>query len=156
MFSYTDESLVNPILLNRMHKIETKGYTKKDKAVIATKYMLPQLYKEFNLTEKEVSFEEEAIEYLANVVSGEEKGVRDLKRGLTTCLAKINLLRLGVPEEQVLIGGKQNTKEGKDKAGDVGETVEGRKTQFPLRVTQKLVSKLARASEGELPFNMYS
>ena len=156
VFSYNDESLVNPILLNRMHKIETKGYTKKDKAVIATKYMLPQLYKEFNLTEKEVSFEEEAIEYLANVVSGEEKGVRDLKRGLTTCLAKINLLRLGVPEEQVLIGGKQNTKEGKDKAGDVGETVEGRKTQFPLRVTQKLVSKLARASEGELPFNMYS
>jgi ATP-dependent Lon protease len=156
VFSYNDESLVNPILLNRMHKIETKGYTKKDKAVIATKYMLPQLYKEFNITEEEVSFDDDAIEYLANVVSGEEKGVRDLKRGLTTCLAKINLLRLGVPEEQVLIGGKLDTKEGKGKGGDNEGTVKGTKTQFPLRVTQKLVSKLARASEGELPFNMYS
>ena len=163
VFSYNDESLVNPILLNRMHKIETKGYTKKDKAVIATKYMLPQLYKEFNISEEEVVFEDEAIEYLANVVSGEEKGVRDLKRGLTTCLAKINLLRLGVPEEQVLIGGKANKKEGKGKAKqanadkDSGDAAkEETKTKFPLRVTQKLVSKLARASEGELPFNMYS
>jgi ATP-dependent Lon protease len=163
VFSYNDESLVNPILLNRMHKIETKGYTKKDKAVIATKYMLPQLYKEFNISQEEVVFEDEAIEYLANVVSGEEKGVRDLKRGLTTCLAKINLLRLGVPEEQVLIGGKANKKEGKGKGkkeeadnGSGNAANEATKTKFPLRVTQKLVSKLARASEGELPFNMYS
>ena len=110
-------------------------------------------------------FEDEAIEYLANVVSGEEKGVRDLKRGLTTCLAKINLLRLGVPEEQVLIGGKASKKEGKAKAKQeesdaakesIDAAKEETKTKFPLRVTQKLVSKLARASEGELPFNMYS
>ncbi len=166
VFSYNDESLVNPILLNRMHKIETKGYTKKDKAVIATKYMLPQLYKEFNISKEEVVFEDEAIEYLANVVSGEEKGVRDLKRGLTTCLAKINLLRLGVPEEQVLIGGKAKKKEdkgkGKQEEADRESSDSARKsdsetkTKFPLRVTQKLVSKLVRASEGELPFNMYS
>ena len=34
IFSYNDESKVNPILLDRMYRIQTKGYDKKEKTTI--------------------------------------------------------------------------------------------------------------------------
>ena len=34
IFSYNDESRVNPILLDRMYKIATKGYESKEKKII--------------------------------------------------------------------------------------------------------------------------
>jgi len=43
IFSYNDESRVNPILLDRMYKIQTQGYEKKDKRVISNQYLIPKI-----------------------------------------------------------------------------------------------------------------
>jgi ATP-dependent Lon protease len=43
IFSYNDESKVNPILLDRMYRINTSGYNKKDKTQIAQKYLIPKI-----------------------------------------------------------------------------------------------------------------
>lgn len=138
VFSYNDETLINPILLNRMFKVETKGYKPTEKAVIATEYMLPELMKEFALTQEEVRFESGAIDYLTGVVSGEEKGVRDLRRGLSTCLAKLNLLRLGMPLSKV-IGG--------DSASASKNPKTERKIEFPVVVDRELAIMLAKPPE---------
>ena len=139
VFSYNDETMINPILLNRMFKIETKGYGPKDKTVIAKEYLLPPLRKEYVLSEEEVVFGDDAIEYLVSVVSGEEKGVRDLKRGLSTCLARLNLLRLGMPLDQVI--GKEASYS--KRKGGVKRTLE-----FPVTVDRDLAATLAKPPEA--------
>ncbi len=136
VFSYNDESLINPILLNRMFKIETKGYEQKEKVVIAREYLLPALRKEYKLSEEEVVFGEDAISYLVSVVSGDEKGVRDLKRGIATCLARLNLLRLGMTLESVIGKEARYSK----RKGSV---------KFPVTLDRDLAATLAKPPEAK-------
>ncbi len=146
VFSYNEETLINPILLNRMFKVETKGYKPSEKAVIATEYMLPELLKEYSLTAEDVQFDAGAIDYLTGVVSGEEKGVRDLRRGLSTCLAKLNLLRLGMPLSQV-VGGDSASASKKPKTEH--------KIEFPVVVDRGLASLLSKPPESNF-MHIYS
>lgn len=166
VFSYNDESKINPILLNRMFKIEVKGYDAQEKARIALDYMLPGLLKEYSFTPEDVQFDESAIGYITQVVSGSEKGVRDMKRGLTTCLAKLNLLRLGMPLEHVFgknsrvckrkkkddgAGGTAGA--GRDGAGGDGDR-EGAAAvdngfTFPVVVDRDLAAMLAKPEEQQ-------
>ena len=46
IFSYNDESKVNPILKDRMYRIKTKGYSGKEKTVIANNYLLPKIHEQ--------------------------------------------------------------------------------------------------------------
>ena len=43
IFSYNDESKINPILKDRMYHIQTKGYNTKEKVIIAKNYLLPKI-----------------------------------------------------------------------------------------------------------------
>ena len=49
IFSYNDENLVNPILRDRMYRIQTDGYTAKEKTTIARDYLLPAIRKNLNI-----------------------------------------------------------------------------------------------------------
>jgi ATP-dependent Lon protease len=91
MFSYNDESNVNRILRDRMYVIEVDGYTKKEKIRIALDYLLPEIFKEFNMPKKH--FTEEVVEYIIDHIEKEE-GVRCLKRSLETICSKMNLKSL--------------------------------------------------------------
>lgn len=168
VFSYNDESKVNPILLNRMFKIEVKGYDAQEKTRIALDYMLPDLLKEYSFTSDDVQFDESAINYIIEVISGSEKGVRDMKRGLTTCLAKLNLLRLGMPLEQVVGKNSRVCKRRKNDggggvgaAGDVTGTTKddvetvGNGFTFPVVVDRDLASMLAKPAEQKF-MTLYS
>jgi len=52
IFSYNDESRINPILKDRMYRIQTDGYDSKQKIVIANNYLLPRLGSRSNLIKK--------------------------------------------------------------------------------------------------------
>merc|ERR1712086_543993 len=43
IFSYNDESKINPILKDRMYRIQTKGYDLKEKTVIAKDYLMSDI-----------------------------------------------------------------------------------------------------------------
>ena len=43
IFSYNDENRVNPILRDRMYRIQTQGYETKDKQIISNKYLVPSI-----------------------------------------------------------------------------------------------------------------
>jgi ATPase family associated with various cellular activities (AAA) len=96
IFSYNDESKVNPILLDRMYRIQTNGYTCKEKMIIAKKYMLPKIREQVNFKEGEIVIPDDALEYLISNVkfSKNEQGVRNLKRSLEIIHTKLNLFRL--------------------------------------------------------------
>jgi len=166
VFSYNDESKINPILLNRMFKIEVKGYDAQEKSKIALDYMLPDLLREYSFTPKDIQFDDSAIEYITSVVSGDEKGVRNMKRGLTTCLAKLNLLRLGMSLEHVFGKNSRLCKRGKKndgargtEGGDGGDA-SGKETAgngflFPVVVDRDLAAMLAKPPEQKF-MSLYS
>lgn len=93
IFSYNDESKINPILKDRMYKIETKGYNSKEKAIIARKHLLPAIRKQINFKEEDLILPDEVLNYLIQNYTKEEKGVRNLKRCLEMIFTKMNLSR---------------------------------------------------------------
>jgi ATP-dependent Lon protease len=93
IFSYNDESKINPILRDRMYKIQTKGYDAKEKAIIARKHLLPAIRKQIDFKEEDLVMTDEVLNYLIQTQTGEEKGVRNLKRCLEMIYTKMNLSR---------------------------------------------------------------
>lgn len=93
IFSYNDESKINPILKDRMYKIETKGYDAKEKAIIARKHLLPAIRKQIGFKEEDLILPDEVLNYLVQNYTKEEKGVRNLKRCLEMIFTKMNLSR---------------------------------------------------------------
>jgi len=96
IFSYNDESKVNPILKDRMYRIHTKGYDAKEKVKITRDYLLPKIREQVNFTEEDIIIPDETIQYLvsnSSLTKGED-GVRNLKRCLEIIYTKLNLFRL--------------------------------------------------------------
>lgn len=132
VFSYNDESLINPILKDRMYKIKTKGYETKEKIIIARKYMLPKLREQLEFNEKDVVWTDEMLMYIINNMTKGESGVRNLKRCLETIYSKLNLFRLMKL----------------DKENDVfGKHMDAR-IEFPLTLTKKIVDMFVKEHEA--------
>ena len=132
IFSYNDESKINPILKDRMYCIQTKGYNSKEKITIAKNYLLPKIREQVNFKEDELIIPDETIEYLTtnkNLTKGEE-GVRNLKRCLEIVHTKLNLFRLVNPENSII-----------NKEIDL-------KVEFPFNVTKEKLDKLIKNEEG--------
>ena len=102
IFSYNDESKVNPILKDRMYRIQTNGYKSIEKITIANNYLLPKLREQVNFSTEDVIIPDETIEYIVSnkcLTAGEE-GVRNLKRCLEVIHTKLNLFRLIKPDNE--------------------------------------------------------
>lgn len=134
IFSYNDESKVNPILKDRMYRIQTKGYDAKEKSIIARNFLLPKIRDQVNFEEDAVIIPDETMkELIANksIMKGEE-GVRNLKRSLEIIHTKLNLFRLMKPEKNIF-----------EKDMDL-------KIQFPIEVTSDHVKKLIKNDDEPL------
>ena len=131
IFSYNDESKVNPILLDRMYRISTKGYDNKEKTVIARNYLLPAIAKQIKFEEGNVMMDDATLDHIIEKYTEKEDGVRNLKRCLEIIYTKLNLYRLMSPDTSLFKD---------DKA---------LKVEFPFSVTTKIVDKLIKKeSEG--------
>lgn len=93
VFSYNDDSNINPILLDRMIKIKTNGYNTKDKLSIAKKHLIPDILKSYGFTSNDIIIDDCCIKYVIDNVDSEQ-GVRNLKRGFEEIIGKINLNRI--------------------------------------------------------------
>ena len=129
IFSYNDESRVNPILLDRMYKIQTAGYEKKDKRTISKDYLIPTIIKQVNFKEEDIIIPDETIDYLVENYTEGEKGVRNLKRSLEIIYTKLNLYRLMKPDSTLF------------------EKEMTLKVEFPYTVTTDIVKKLIKMDE---------
>lgn len=92
IFSHNNHEKINPILRDRMYNIRVEGFTLKEKLVIAEQYLIPEAMGAVGLFEK-ISFQKDVIEYIIENFTGQEKGVRELKRCVQTIMSKLNLLR---------------------------------------------------------------
>ena len=138
IFSYNDESKVNPILKDRMYNIETKGYGVQEKIVISNNYLIPKLAKELNMEKDSIVIDDDIIKYLVEKFTGEEKGVRNLKRCLEVVYSKLNLYYL-MGNGTKLFG------------EDIVENIE-----FPYTLDKKIVDKIITKNEQNVShLNMY-
>jgi hypothetical protein len=96
VFSYNDESMINPILKDRMVTIRVSGYNKAQKLIIARDYLMPSILAEYNLTDTDIQIANDVIEYIIERVD-EEEGVRNLRRGLDAVVGAINMHRYVPP-----------------------------------------------------------
>jgi ATP-dependent Lon protease len=133
IFSYNDESKVNPILRDRMYRIMTQGYDAKEKIVIARQYMLPKIRDQVNFKIDEIVIPDETIKYIvgAKHLTQEEAGVRNMKRCLEIIYTKLNLFRLMKPDENLF-------------SKDIKMEV-----KFPMTVTNKEVDVLIKNEEKQ-------
>jgi ATP-dependent Lon protease len=133
IFSYNDEALVNPILKDRMYRIQTKGYDVKEKTIIAQKYLLPKIREQVNFTAEEVIIPDDTIQYIVSTprFTRGEDGVRNLKRCLEIIHTKLNLFRLVKSDDNIF-------------AKDIGQHVE-----FPFTVLRKHVDVFIKNEETQ-------
>jgi len=137
IFSYNDESKVNPILRDRMYRIQTKGYDKKQKTTIARNYLLPTIRKQLNFTEKDVIIPDEVLHYIITSFTENEDGVRNLKRCLEIIHTKLNLYTLMKPDTNLFE---------EDMSLDV---------KFPYTLDNSIVDKLIKKCDSGTPLSMY-
>jgi len=131
IFSYNDESKVNPILLDRMYRINTTGYNKKDKTQIAQKYLIPKICAQVGFREGEIVISDSVIEHMVENYTDKEEGVRNLKRCLEVVHRKLNLYRLIKPDTQLF------------------EKELSLKVSFPFSVTNDVVDKLIKQTSDD-------
>jgi hypothetical protein len=139
IFSYNDETKVNPILLDRMYRIHTNGYTKKDKTQIAQKYLIPKIQTEVAFKSDQIIIPDETIEYIVEHHTHKEDGVRNLKRCLEIIYTKLNLYRLMKPGTKLF-----------DKDATSIEV------SFPFTVTNRVVDIMIKKAESTCPSFMYT
>ena len=100
IFSHNNHEKVNPILRDRMYNIQCKGFSIKEKLLIAEEYLLPAALKESGLHEK-ICISKEILQFVVENYTGGEAGVRELKRCIQTIISKVNLLRFYNNPKQV-------------------------------------------------------
>lgn len=131
IFSYNDESRINPILRDRMYRIMTKGYEKKEKSIIARNFLLPKIRQQVAFKEEELKISDETLEEIIgnDSITKGEQGVRNLKRCLEIIHTKLNLFRLMKPDKNIF-----------SKDLDI-------EVKFPIDVTYSHVKKLIEFEE---------
>jgi len=128
IFSYNDESKVNPILRDRMYRIQTKGYNQKQKTVISNNYLLPKIREQVKFKNEDIIIPDDSIHYIIDNLCNKEDGVRNLKRCLEIIYTKLNLYRLMKPDSNLF------------------EEEMSLKVQFPFTVNRDIINKLIKSN----------
>ena len=138
MFTYNDESKINPILADRMYKIRTNGYNTKDKLTIAKNYLIPKIETNINFKKGEIKFSDEVLTNIIENYTEGEKGVRNLKRCLEIIFTKLNLFKMMSPKSKLF---------DEEEILDVTEGLE-----ITIKITGKLIKK---HDINTVPFGLY-
>lgn len=138
VFTYNDETLIDKILLDRMYKIETKGYNNNEKIKIALDYLIPKIALQINLYD--IQFDNNIIEYIINNFTNKELGVRNLKRCFEIIYTKLNLYRLSNSNSSIF-----------------DNFIIYNNITFPLKLTEKIIDTLIKKTDSNnVPYGMYT
>jgi len=139
IFSYNDETKVNPILKDRMYRIQTKGYNQKQKTVIGNDYLLPRIREQVKFNKEDIIIPDDTIHYIIENHCNKEDGVRNLKRCLEIIYTKLNLYRLMKPDTNLF------------------EEDMSLKVSFPFTVSKEIIDKLIKKDKDNISalYSMY-
>uniref|UniRef100_A0A6C0I7F2 AAA+ ATPase domain-containing protein n=1 Tax=viral metagenome TaxID=1070528 RepID=A0A6C0I7F2_9ZZZZ len=138
IFSYNDESKVNPILKDRMYRIKTAGYNQKQKTNISNSYLLPKIREQVKFSVEDIVIPDATLHYIIDNYCMREDGVRNMKRCLEIIYTKLNLYRLMRPGSNLF------------------EEDMSIKVAFPFTVTRDIVDKLVKTNKDAISSALYS
>jgi len=153
IFTYNDDSIVNPILKDRMIRIEVNDYTVEDKTRIAQAHLMPSLVRQFSFSPQDIVVSEEVIRMMVNSIDS-EAGVRNLRRALELLYSTANLKRL---LQGPVVDTAAATKPKPDALLDDAAVI-----QFPLTITEDMLDvllkrhKLKKDASHTHMFSMYT
>merc|ERR1719171_2599775 len=100
VFSFNDESKLNPVLRDRLTIIQTKGFTHAEQFKISQDFLLPDLCRNVGIASDSVLLESRPVCDFACEHFGAGKpgsgtgGLRGLRQALEACVMQVNKLRL--------------------------------------------------------------
>jgi ATP-dependent Lon protease len=131
IFSFNDITAINPILLDRLHVIETKGFGIEDKIQIAKEYLLKQVVEEVGLKREDIIMEDDVIREIVTTYCVGEEGVRLLKRTLETIISRLNILRFTLAAN------------GSGESIPLPYNIDS--VEFPMRITNRIAESLLKS-----------
>ena len=101
IFTYNDETKVDPILADRLFKIRVNNYSVAEKLEIAKTHLVKTILGQYSFTENEIVFEDDALHYIVET-SRSDQGMRDVKRKFEIIISRINTLLLTDSTEDII------------------------------------------------------
>jgi ATP-dependent Lon protease len=96
ILSYNDPSVLDRVLLDRVHRIRFHPLSKKEKKVIVHRYLIPEICDKMGFTDTTVDLQEDALDALIDIYTS-EAGVRKCKELLFDIYGAINVTLLKYP-----------------------------------------------------------
>jgi len=90
VLSYNDASMIDRVLLDRIHRIKFKSLREEEKVVIAANYLLPEIYKTFGMENNLIAIDDKCLFHIIQTYTC-ESGCRKLKQLLHDIVGEINL-----------------------------------------------------------------
>ena len=94
VFSFNDETKIDPILLDRVSIINLKKYTTSDKLVIAKRHLIPTSLANVGVSNEDIRWSDDLIMEIIRNYTNEEAGVRSLKKCIDMICMQLNLMML--------------------------------------------------------------
>lgn len=101
IFTYNDQTKVDPILADRLFKIRVDNYSTKEKLEITETHLIKSVLDQYHLDTNQITFDKETVDYIVqNSIS--DQGMRDIKRKFETIVSRVNTLMLTNPEDNII------------------------------------------------------
>lgn len=101
IFSYNDIYNIDPILRERIHRIQFTHFRHEEKCVICNEYILPKLYQTVGLSKEDVILNDDVLMYIIKNYTF-EAGLRRISQLLLEILREINLQFLNNEKQRPL------------------------------------------------------
>lgn len=134
VMTLNDTSILNPILLNRIHIINIPDPTLDDKVSIGQKHLIPNICKNIGFNQSLISFSDSIIKYMIHMYCEGDKGMRTLKRHLESIILRMNTIKL------------------------IGSDISGKlKVDFPINITETIVDTIIKSyvNKNSIHLSMY-
>jgi hypothetical protein len=153
VFSFNDESKLNPVLRDRFTIIQTKGFTHAEQFKISQDFLLPDLCRNVGIASDSVLLESRPVCDFACEHFGAGKpgsgtgGLRGLRQALEACVMQVNKLRLVQASDD----------ESKEATEDLPPLLmRGPHIDLPVTLTEELIRQLVpEGRKSTFPEAMY-
>lgn len=129
VFSFNDETLLNPILKDRIHVINVPDPSIDEKIIISRDYLSRQIAKNVGISIDDIKISDDAIRYIIKEYCNKDKGIRGIKRCIETLFLKINTSQyLGIYQKYKCLRKKE---------------------LFPLTITNEIIDELIKENHSQ-------
>ena len=92
IFSYNNETNINPILKDRIYEIKVNSYNNYDKLILCKNFIIPDILSNYSFNINDLIFNESSIKYLIDTFCKNDLGIRNLKKILNNIISKIHII----------------------------------------------------------------